>query len=68
MATCMNIKGVRIVVINCHLAAHQKYVKQRNENCSNVLKGLRRKLGAERNWSATAWHEHVLFLGDLNYR
>ena len=53
-------------IINCHLAAHKKNVKSRNDNVACVLKQTvfnlrKREIGVYE-------HDYVIWAGDFNYR
>lgn len=53
-------------VINCHLAAHKKNLKTRNEHVNTVLK---QSLFNLRNREVGVYeHDHVIWAGDFNYR
>jgi len=49
----------KVSVVNCHLAAHQEKVKQRNQNLTKISKKL--TLDSNEN-------DVVVLMGDLNYR
>lgn len=54
--------------VSCHLAAHMHKVADRNEDFWEVLRETRVKAGASPLLDATFSFEHVVFMGDLNYR
>ncbi|GAB2267357.1 hypothetical protein Dimus_002343 [Dionaea muscipula] len=56
----INYKGVTMVFINCHLAAHAHMVEERNSQ----LRSISRSLFSKKHWRA----QLVVWLGDFNYR
>lgn len=54
-----------VCFINSHLAAHQESTAARNDECQQILRGLR--LG-NINYDAGNQFSHCFFFGDLNYR
>jgi len=67
-AVCIRFEylNTSFCVINCHLAAHKKNVKTRNEHVNAILKQTlfmlrRREVGVYE-------HDHVIWAGDFNYR
>ncbi|KAI5656004.1 hypothetical protein M9H77_24797 [Catharanthus roseus] len=64
VAIKINFKGVRIVFISCHLAAHARNVEERNEQFRHISNSL-----FSNNWNPYARPAHLtVWLGDLNYR
>ncbi|KAF5206416.1 Inositol polyphosphate 5-phosphatase [Thalictrum thalictroides] len=65
VAIRISIKGIRLVFISCHLAAHARNVEERNSQLKNISQSLFSKNQNppyERLADVTVW------LGDLNYR
>ena len=52
---------------SCHLAAHDHKLKQRNENCQEILRETEHKLGTKR-LDLGSQFDHIFWMGDLNYR
>ncbi|KAJ0967688.1 hypothetical protein J5N97_024605 [Dioscorea zingiberensis] len=64
VAIYININGVRMVFVCCHLSAHADKVEKRNSQCRNISHTLFSK---DRNPYSRPLHLTV-WLGDLNYR
>ena len=62
LAFCM--RGVRLCVVNAHLAAHQNQLLQRNMHVQEITKHLR--LGTTSLELPLQYH--TIWCGDLNYR
>lgn len=64
VAVRINYKGIRIVFVSCHLAAHARNVEERNDQFREISNSL-----FSQNWNPYARRPHLTFwLGDLNYR
>lgn len=64
VAVRINYKGIRIVFVSCHLAAHARNVEERNDQFRDISNSL-----FSHNWNPYARRPHLTFwLGDLNYR
>lgn len=65
----LSIGRTSFLFINCHLAAHQKKMKERTENMRRILQDspLRRK-GCEKSSSVHEEYDRVFLFGDLNPR
>ncbi|KAI8899699.1 Endonuclease/exonuclease/phosphatase [Globomyces pollinis-pini] len=74
IATRFLIGDSSFCFVNCHLAAHQKQVSQRNNDIAQILKDASfpklENAGWERGGDGTMIldHENVFWNGDLNYR
>merc|ERR1711959_869624 len=60
-------RGTTVAFVSCHLAAHEgaAHRQQRNDNCSEVLEGA---IVGWRKADVLAQTDHVIWMGDLNYR
>ncbi|KAF2324496.1 hypothetical protein GH714_014834 [Hevea brasiliensis] len=64
VAIHINYKGIRMVIVSCHLSAHARNVEERNSQCRHISHNL-----LSRNWNPYARPAQItLWLGDLNYR
>lgn len=64
VAISINYKGIQLLFISCHLAAHARNVEERNDQCRHISHSLFSK-----NWNPDATPAQVtVWLGDLNYR
>lgn len=59
------IGGTSVAFVACHLAAHEPNVKERNEQAAELLRSLH---SGEHGAPLTVTTDHVVLLGDLNYR
>ena len=59
------LQGSIISFVSCHLAAHSKHLLRRHSDVVDVLKHAR--VGNHR-LDITAQSNHVIWLGDLNFR
>ena len=64
VALAFCIRGVRLCVVNAHLAAHQDKLLQRNQHVQEITKHLR--LGT--TVLELPLQYHTIWCGDLNYR
>jgi len=60
-----NFHGTSFCFVNCHLAAHQNMIADRNLNVESILSSLH--LGCP-DFEITTQFCHLFFFGDLNYR
>ncbi|KAL3505249.1 hypothetical protein ACH5RR_035090 [Cinchona calisaya] len=64
VAITINYKGIQMIFISCHLAAHASNVEERNDQLRNISHSLFSK-----NWNPYGRPAQVtVWLGDLNYR
>jgi len=61
-------KDTRMLFINAHLAAHQGEVVRRNSDVQEILQGVATTLTEVPGNQITGDYDHIIFLGDLNYR
>ena len=66
VATALWVWNTPLVFVNSHLAAHQNEVKRRNLDYSNIVGGL--YVASQAACDILQAFEHVVWLGDLNYR
>ena len=66
VATAIWIWNTSVVFVNSHLAAHQNETKRRNMDYSNIVGGL--ELASHVACDILQEFEHVVWMGDLNYR
>jgi len=59
------IYGVKIAVINCHLAAHEEYNQDRIDSYNTILGS---HLYTNEETEMIFYHDYVFFIGDLNFR
>ena len=64
VALAFCLRGVRLCVVNAHLAAHQDKLLQRNRNIQEITKHLRLGLTT----LELPLQYHTIWCGDLNYR
>lgn len=62
----LDFAGTTLCFISSHLAAHSHKLKQRNDNCQEILRETARL--AHNHLDAASHFDHVFWLGDLNYR
>lgn len=62
----LNFAGTTLCFVSSHLAAHSHKLKQRNDNCQEILRETGRL--AANHLDAASQFDHVFWLGDLNYR
>eukprot|EP00658_Telonema_sp_P-2_P037235 TRINITY_DN2679_c0_g1_i2.p1 TRINITY_DN2679_c0_g1~~TRINITY_DN2679_c0_g1_i2.p1 ORF type:complete len:352 (-),score=109.58 TRINITY_DN2679_c0_g1_i2:45-1100(-) len=67
LAVRFRFEGSTIAFVSCHLAAHEgpEHRNRRNSDCEEVLSGT--SFGWE-NADMLAQTDHVIWMGDLNYR
>jgi len=65
VATSLELWDTRLCCVNTHLAAHQGAVKRRNSDYSEIVQGI--QMGVRGQDMMNQW-EHLIWLGDLNYR
>jgi hypothetical protein len=63
----MRFQDVRLCIISCHLAAHRRYLKERNQDMSRILAMAQKKLGTRSVSYLSDW-DYLFLIGDLNYR
>ena len=63
----MTVGSTSLAFVSCHLAAHTEHLERRNSDCNEVLRETRRGIGHPK-LDACCEHDHVIWLGDLNYR
>ncbi|KAK7087452.1 inositol polyphosphate 5-phosphatase K-like isoform X2 [Littorina saxatilis] len=61
----LEVYGVNVIVINCHLAAHQKYVAERIIDYDSILDSQKFK---DHDVDNILDHDYVFWMGDLNFR
>ncbi|XP_034475474.1 type II inositol 1,4,5-trisphosphate 5-phosphatase [Drosophila innubila] len=67
VAVSLEFKDASICFINSHLAAHMDYIVERNEDYKGIEEGI--KFGDDGGpYRTINDHDHVFWLGDLNYR
>jgi len=62
----MRIYGTRLVFVGTHLAAHLKYVDNRDLDVAEIIDQVR--LGPRPDVDLDAQFDHAFWMGDLNYR
>ncbi len=65
VAVSFKISDTSLAFVNSHLAARATRVKERRENYQKIVRGL--KLG-RRDMDLLHQFDHVIWMGDLNYR
>eukprot|EP01083_Nonionella_stella_P282322 960703_1 len=65
VAIAFDFDGISLCFLSCHLAAHQKKLKQRNGDYSKICKNL--KIGSSKQQLLGQFH-CIILMGDLNYR
>ena len=60
-------RGTSFAFVCAHLAAHTQYVQHRNANFREIVHETRKHIGA-RALDILSEFDHVLWMGDLNYR
>lgn len=63
----LNFGSTSLCFVSSHLAAHSHKLKQRNENCSEILSETMKAVG-EPKLEVISEFDHIFWLGDLNYR
>ncbi|GFR72842.1 inositol polyphosphate 5-phosphatase K [Elysia marginata] len=61
----LDFKGVNIVVVNCHLAAHREEVMARIEDVDTIIESQKFKDVDSDN---ILDHDYVFWIGDMNFR
>jgi hypothetical protein len=66
----LNIEHTVLAFCSCHLAAHEGAAHNgvRNAQCREVMRETYRVIGGERKLDAAHVADHLIWLGDLNYR
>ena len=67
VAVSLKFQDIRLCFLSCHLAAHRKFLAERNRDCEDVLNMLQKKLATPSASYLSDW-DYVFFFGDLNYR
>lgn len=66
---CVSIRfqvyGVKIVVVNCHLAAHEEFYQDRVDSYNTALGA---HLYSNPETEMILYHDYVFWIGDLNFR
>uniref|UniRef100_A0A1B6KS74 Inositol polyphosphate-related phosphatase domain-containing protein n=1 Tax=Graphocephala atropunctata TaxID=36148 RepID=A0A1B6KS74_9HEMI len=62
----MDLYGVSVCLVNCHLAAHDGKLEERINNYNTILASQRFKLNPET--SSVFFHDYVFWFGDMNFR
>lgn len=62
----IKLNETSICFVNSHLAAHQSEVERRNEDYHEIIRRMQFTEGIRRR--SIYEHDHVFWLGDLNYR
>jgi endonuclease/exonuclease/phosphatase family metal-dependent hydrolase len=65
VAISMTVGNQSVCFVNSHLAAHQENSEQRNQQYSDLVRGLH--VGSPR-FDLISQFNHVIWMGDLNYR
>mmetsp|Transcript_19624 Transcript_19624/g.29285 ORF Transcript_19624/g.29285 Transcript_19624/m.29285 type:complete len:524 (+) Transcript_19624:295-1866(+) len=65
IACCYN--DTSLCFVNAHLAAHQHKTLRRNSDVQEILNGIAKVLGSRQS-DIMCQFDHVVFMGDLNYR
>ncbi|XP_076435089.1 phosphatidylinositol 4,5-bisphosphate 5-phosphatase A-like [Babylonia areolata] len=61
----LDILGINLIIVNCHLAAHQEHVAERIEDYDSILDDQKFKDPDVEN---ILDHDYVFWMGDLNFR
>ncbi|GFO29636.1 inositol polyphosphate 5-phosphatase k [Plakobranchus ocellatus] len=61
----LDFKGVNIVVVNCHLAAHREEVMSRIEHVDTIIDSQKFKDADSDN---ILDHDYIFWMGDMNFR
>lgn len=67
VAISLWFQNLRLCFICCHLAAHRKFLSERNKQAYEILSMVQRKLSTKNVSYLSDW-DCVFFFGDLNYR
>jgi hypothetical protein len=65
LVSSIKFGGTIMTFVSCHLAAHSKHLNRRHQDVVDILKSAR--IGNHR-LDVTAQSNHVIWLGDLNFR
>jgi len=63
----LRVDETTLAFVSCHLAAHARKLKDRNANCVEILRETRKYVGVP-HLDASSEFDHVIWMGDLNYR
>ena len=66
VAVALRLGATRVAFVGCHLAAHQSQCARRNHDVGEILEELAPP--GLRDAGLPAGHDHVVWMGDLNYR
>jgi hypothetical protein len=66
----LNLGHTSLAFVSCHLAAHPSaaHLASRNAQCREILRATMADMDRGRRLDATHAADHVVWLGDLNYR
>lgn len=66
---CVSVRfqvyGIKVAVVNCHLAAHVEYNQDRIDSYNTILGS---HLYSNEETEMILYHDYVFFIGDLNFR
>ncbi|XP_065201140.1 inositol polyphosphate 5-phosphatase K-like [Planococcus citri] len=65
VTTRLQIYGCSVCFVNCHLAPHDNFVKERIDDYNTILQGQKFTV---KDTTTILFHDYVFWFGDLNFR
>jgi endonuclease/exonuclease/phosphatase family metal-dependent hydrolase len=63
----LDFRGTSLVFVSSHLAAHTQFIEHRNADYREIVHESRKHIG-KKELDILSEFDHVLWMGDLNYR